>query len=178
MTFLELWKLLRYGVLPAAICIAIGILVIYLLARFSGRVKAPEFALFLVTFGTLGGVLGFATGNSRQPAVGTVLSALLTFLAALLTYLFSKENGKHWQPVIPYCILVLMVNSFFGLFVGSTMRAHTEALERRYAEWQFQYEHVYIEIQKAAGLDWVKGNKPAPRQTPTPPAPPYYLNPA
>lgn len=171
MTFAELWSVLRYGFFPAATFMAVGIAVVFILARFVSKVRTPQLAIFLITFGALGGVLGYATGNSRQPVVGAVLSSLLTLLAATLTYLFGKEQNKQWQPLLPHCILVLVLNTFFGLFVGGTMREKREALERRYDEWRFQYQHVYVEMQKAAGLEAVKTQHLTPSQV-APPQPP------
>ena len=101
MTYADLWDIFRHGFAPAAMFIGAGVLFVYLLARIAWRVKAPELALFVITFGTLGGVLGYATGNSRQATVGPVLAALLTFLAGTLTYLFSQEHTKNWKPVLP-----------------------------------------------------------------------------
>ncbi len=152
MTFSDLWTAFRFGFLPVVTFI-LGISLFALLAaRYKSGIKFQGSAMAIVAFGSLGGVLGFAVGNSRQPIVGTVLPALLTFITALLGYLFSKEQLSEWRPVIPYCITVLVLNAFIGLCSGGIVRGKYEDFERDYQRRLMEYEKVDLEVKKAEQL--------------------------
>ena len=76
---------------------------------------ASVFALAL-----LGVVTGMMTGMSRDPAVGTVLPAVLSLVAGLSLYLLGVQpaNTRH----IAACVIALALCLLIGSFWGSELR--------------------------------------------------------
>lgn len=162
MSFYEIWQILILGFFPsiAPFLVLCG-LVSIVATIFSGmslRVTVP----FVLAFGLLGGVTGFAVGESRVPVVGVVLPAMLTFSSAVLGYMFAKDTSRY-RLVLPFCLVVLSLNSLLGLFTGSQMRAKHEEYERQYKEWMMHYEKVTLEVEKKealTGLNYEEKDKP------------------
>jgi 4-hydroxybenzoate polyprenyltransferase len=142
--------------LPVLTFVFAGSVFVYLAARFLGKTKIKGQVVFIFSFGFLGGVLGYSAGYSRVPVVGTILPALLTFVTALLGYLFSKDQLETYRPLIPYCIVVLLLNSFYGLSVGSIMRGKFDDFERDYQKRLLYYERVELESKKALCLKQIQ----------------------
>jgi hypothetical protein len=152
----DYWVAFKSLMLPVLIFVVIGSLLIYLAARLLGKTKIKGQVIFIFSFGFLGGVLGYSAGYSRVPVVGTILPALLTFVTALLGYLFSKDQLETYRPLIPYCIVVLLLNSFYGLSVGSIMRGKFDDYEREYQKRFLYYERVELESKKALCLKQIE----------------------
>ena len=104
--------------------------------------------MMIFAFSLLGGVIGIFVGTSMTSVIGTVLPALLTFLTALLAYLFGLERLAEWRPVIPLCIIVLLMTCLYGTFVGTSVKAEHVKSEREYKEKLLYYEKVYLEIRE------------------------------
>jgi uncharacterized membrane protein len=107
---------------------------------------------FLVAFTTLGLVVGFAAGHSREAALGAVLPALLTLISGVLTYSLSKEGLAPFRAILPHCITILCVGSIVGLSIGGTVRKRFSAYDRALAERQSRLEKVTYECEKARYL--------------------------
>ncbi len=140
------WTVVRdvFGpTLAFILTIAIGTAVLgYLLSRIRIQDSIPA----IIAFGTLGGLIGLFTGASKTPVVGSLLPALLTFMAGILTYLFTRDSLSELRPIIPYCIISLIAAGIFGGFFGSEIRKTHIVGERRYEEWRLRYEKVELPI--------------------------------
>jgi len=141
-----------YGFLPVLGAIALSVLPVYLFVRLGSGLRIPGQLVFLTAFGFLGGLIGYAAGASQQSIIGTVLPTLLTLITILLGYAFSKDSLSELRPIIPYCLLVLIIGSLFCLFVGGRVKRANEEYERKYSEWLLHYEKVELEVEKATQL--------------------------
>jgi 4-hydroxybenzoate polyprenyltransferase len=154
----NLWYAVQQAFLPVVVAVALSASAVYLIARFIGKLRASGQLIFLLALSSLGGFLGYSAGASRQSIIGTVLPTLLTLVTLLLGYVFSKKSVPELQPLIPYCILLLVLNAFWGLFVGSEIRARSEDFERDYNRRMLYYERVELEVEKAEKLKKVEAN--------------------
>lgn len=152
MEYIDLYKILINVLLPSSLFIGLGFLAIYGTARYIGKLHVEGQGVLIASFAVLGGILGVSVGASRSPELGAILPALLTVITFLLGYLFSREHLSEWRPIIPYCILVLLLNSFYGLFVGSTIRGKHENFVREHQKRLLYYEKVELEVEKAKQL--------------------------
>lgn len=160
MDYTDLYKVLVYVLLPSSLFIGAGFAGVYCAARFLGRLNIDGQAILIAAFATLGGILGVAVGASRSPELGAILPALLTAITFLLGYLFSREHLLEWRPLIPYCIIALLVTAFYGLFLGSSIRGKHEAFEREHQKRLLYYEKVELEVEKARQLKELEQNTP------------------
>jgi hypothetical protein len=74
-------------------------------------------------------LLGFVTGeimaSSREPAVGTVLPAVLTLLGAVIVYLTGAKGIKE-QIATSMLAICFVFSFFFGSGVGAQIRGSVE----------------------------------------------------
>ena len=160
MSFPEIWDVLRLGFLPVAVVVAICIFSVYVLARFGSKLTVANQLIFITGFGLLGGLLGYSAGSTQQSIIGTVLPTLLTFITILLGFLFTKEEkASPLQPVIPHCLLVLMLSSLLCLFLGGIVKRQNDEYRRRYDEYLLHYEKVDLELEKAKKLNELAGGQ-------------------
>lgn len=153
MSVSEVLYAFRAGFLPIAIVVVICTLCVYAIARFVSKVKVVNQLTFLTGFGFLGGLLGYSAGASQESIMGTVLPTLLTFITLLLGYIFTKdERSSPVQPIVPHCLLLLMVSSLFCLFLGGIVKRQNQEFQRKYNEYLLRYEKVDLEIEKAKKL--------------------------
>jgi hypothetical protein len=132
----------------SVILITIPLILIY----FFVPPKPPlQLAIFIIVFGLLGAVIGVLTGSSRESVVGSVLPAILTLITTFLTFSFTSEGLKPVRPVIPYCLLALLLTSVYWVYIGSKIRTDAETskyyVQRRQEELRF--ERVDLELEKA-----------------------------
>lgn len=147
MSYTDLLTVLLQVFLPASVFIfAIGMLV-YLVGRYAGKVNQPEFLSIVFAFAIVGGVVGIAVGASRTPVVGGVFPAILTVFTLMLGYMFTKESIKQYRPLMPYCLIVLMLTAFYGLFSGSAIRGKHEQFQRDYEKRLLYYKEVELPIE-------------------------------
>lgn len=159
MELIDLWHVLINVFLPTALFVSVGFLMVYSGARFLGKIQIPGQGITIASFAALGGVIGVVTGASKSPTVGALLPALLTFITALLGVMFSQDKLSEYRPIIPYCIMVLILTSYFGLFAGSSIRGKDEDFQRNYNEWLLDFQNVKLEVEKAKRLQEIKANK-------------------
>lgn len=119
----------------------------WLIMRYVSKITHKGSYAAVFAFGSLGGFLGYTVASSRESIAGLVLPALLTLITAMLGYIFSRDNLKTWRSVIPFCISVLVLNSFLGLLSGSIIRKKHELYEKKYQE-HLTKEKDYWEIRK------------------------------
>jgi len=103
--------------------------------------------------------LGVIAGASRTPSIGVILPALLTIITILLGYWSGKEGLSEWRPIIPYCIIVLMLSAFYGLFAGATIRSENDQYEKDYEKRMLLYKEVELPLQKAQKLLEIENQK-------------------
>lgn len=84
------------------------------------------FVLFL--FSVFGAVVGFLTGASREPVVGTVLPILITTVVTYISYLTTKTITEKYLKILPYCILVLLISALLSALFGMNFRMELEKL--------------------------------------------------
>ncbi len=162
MSFDDIQNVLRFGLLPVAVAIAIVLLPVSLWVFVVAKLRVKGQYAFLAAFGALGGLLGYSAGASQQSIIGTVLPTLLTMITLLLTYVFSKESNNKHQPLIPYCLLILVTSAFFCLFVGGQVKLQNEAFLREYNQRLLYYEKVELEVERTKKLKELEQDKPQP----------------
>jgi hypothetical protein len=159
MPFNDIWIAFKVGLLPVAFAIGLATIPVYLLARFVSKVDVSGQFVFLVAFGSLGGLLGYSAGASQQSIIGTVLPTLLTLITLLLGYIFSKDTLPHLKPVIPFCLVALILNAFFCLFLGGRVKRENADFEREYNRRLLYYEKVELEVEKARQLKEIQAGE-------------------
>ena len=123
MKFLFSWShfesALRVSLSVAIICVGLTILILLFSWRVHKNHKASvvrlAVALFSITL--LGGLIGFAGGNSRVGVVGDLMPAVLTFMAGAAVYLFGiseKPPRAEMYPVVVAFSLSLFVSFALG----------------------------------------------------------------
>jgi hypothetical protein len=68
----------------------------------------------------IGYSVGFLTGISRSPAVGSVIPAVLAVIGGLSVYAFGTDNK--YKAVVAYSVSLLVVSLFYGTQSGSFER--------------------------------------------------------
>lgn len=124
----DLWEGLIYGVVPLVV---LGIFlagVLFLVSPHLRRSKIIGRFEILVGFALLGLVFGFSTGNSREPAVSALLTVVLSVITLLLGFVFGKDQWAIARVLAPYCLIVLLIATFYGLILGARNRRASEAL--------------------------------------------------
>ena len=159
MPFNDIWIAFKVGLLPIGMAIFMATLPIYLLAKFVSKAKVSGQFVFLLAFGSLGGLLGYSAGASQQSIIGTVLPTLLTLITLLLGYIFSKDTLPHLKQVIPFCLVALILNAFFCLFLGGRVKRANNDFEREYNKRLLYYERVELEVEKARLLKELQQEK-------------------
>ena len=112
------------------------------------KVKVKGFGVATLSAALLGLVVGMFSGASTTPVMGDVLPALLTFITALLAYLFAKDALKEYRDAIPPALINLLLAAVISAFLGSAIRADKEDYERRYNHWALEQEKVDFEIKR------------------------------
>lgn len=168
MTLSETWAAFRAVIGPTLAAIAVLVALARLGLAIGKRSTAPAkktvhgTLAFLTAFAALGVTTGFAAGDSRAPAIGAMLPAVLGVVSGLLTYLFSKDSLSDWRPIIPAGVTVLVVGGLIGLSFGSTLRGKSDQYEKDYAKYLIRYQYLELETQKAkylAELELWKANE-------------------
>ena len=147
---------------PSVLFISVGATILILFTGFISKPTVKGWPLLIFAFSLLGGVIGIFVGMSQTPVIGTVLHAVLTFITGLLAYLFSKESLIEWRPVIPVCIVALLITSLFGSFMGSQVRLDFEQSAKSYERWLLHYEKVGLPVAKEGYMKILNGAKLSP----------------
>lgn len=137
---------------------AIAIILYIILTKVSNAASRLHGAL-IFGFTALGGMVGIATGASLTPVVGTVLPAFLTFVSGVLVYLFGRESLSEWRHAIPFCLIGLLLASLYMSFVGTGIRADTEAFQRDYDVWLIKHKNI-LEAEKEFLLAQARRGEP------------------
>jgi len=130
--------------LTCYVTIILGIFLFFLISLIFFRKKKYLIAIYLLIttgFGILGLTIGLLVGASREPAVNTVITSLLTFLGAFTTYILSKSTKapsdtpqKNFKDVSflssLICLIVLPLALFYGVYVSSDKRGALEDYDK------------------------------------------------
>lgn len=129
------------AVIFTSIIVIILFLLIYLSLnrRKNNRYKFGLFILFLISFGfsCLGVTAGILVGNSREAAVNSTITAILTLVGILAGYLFTKDsqtinpstalNNSIYIPLIS--LTIFPISLLYGVSIGAANRVEVEVLE-------------------------------------------------
>ena len=91
--------------------------------------------------GFVGMVAGFLTGASREPAVGAIVPAILTFIGLVVVYMIGKSNFR--SIIVGFAVFIFSVELLVGSGLGAASRdRHDEQLrsvefQKRKAEQEF-----------------------------------------
>jgi FtsH-binding integral membrane protein len=138
------------------ICITGIVIIAY---RFIIRTRSREAYGLIATFVSIGALLGITAGATRTPVIGTFLPALITFITAIMGYLFTREGLTKWRPAIPFCVLGMMMASVVNTFAGSSITERSRDFDRNYEVWLME-KKMEIEVKKEVMLAQVRaGNR-------------------
>lgn len=132
--------------------------IVILAYRFIIRNRSREAYGLIATFVSIGALLGITAGATRTPVIGTYLPALITFITAILGYLFTREGLAKWRPAIPFCVLGMMMASVVNTFAGSAITERSRAFDRSREVWLLE-KKMEIEIQKEIMLAHIHAGK-------------------
>ena len=98
---------------------------------FGKIVRRDEAKLAVIVVGAmalLGIVTGQLTGQSREPAVGAVLPAVLGLIGGVTVYLFAMKEPKT-QVLVGLAVVAFSINMLVGTFWGAKLRADFNAYQ-------------------------------------------------
>jgi hypothetical protein len=144
--------LLLFSVILSA---ALSLVLILVTTKTERRKLFRASLLLLVTMSVLGAIIGYLTGISRAPAVGSVLPAALTLIGGLLIYMFGKESQGGRQQVAAVSTFALVIGLLTGTLLGADIRADgslvaATALQEEYAREAVCTQRLAYEIQMRA----------------------------
>lgn len=121
-----------------------------------GAEQRHSFRLFLIVilaFSLLGFTSGQMMGQSRDPAIGDVLPAVLALISGLFIYLISKENND-LQLITATSIISLVLCLMLGTQWGAQLRYEFETNQKVMAQYNKTVDTALreAEIQHAVNL--------------------------
>jgi hypothetical protein len=149
---------------PAAVAF-IGAILIGLLGAAFFRDDQKFFSVFRKILGyyllaglpiaLVGYSVGYLTGISRSPAIGSLLPAVLTLIGGVSVYVFGTDTT--YKSLVGYCVCLLVVSLFYGTESGSYEReVHRE--DRLIAtfelEWRLRNYRINRGLPEKAS-DWL-----------------------
>ncbi len=150
-TFLDIF-------LPWAVITTIFSCFLFLfLQQISGK-KSGTHGCLIFGFCSLGGVVGIISGGSLTSVMGAVIPALLTFISAILAYMFGKETLAKWRDTIPFCLVGMLVCAIYMVFVGSGIKGEQKKYEKDYEVWLLE-KKSHIKINEELLLTQIKNGK-------------------
>lgn len=118
--------------LAVVVGLAVAVIILYCLLV---KTRSKEAYGIIATFVSIGALLGITAGASKTPVIGTFLPALITLIAAVIGYLFTRDGLVRWRPLIPFCVMGMMVASVVNMFVGTSINELSRSYERQYDVW-------------------------------------------
>ena len=94
----------------------------------------PFYAVMaIILFSFMGVIIGFFSGNSRTSVIGDTLPAVITFIASVLGFMFTKDkpDSVHFGPWISYLpvgMVALIIAMPPSVILGSKMRLDADAV--------------------------------------------------
>lgn len=118
---LRIWLMFSKGVIiPIAVPILISSIV-SLVRNSSFYNKKTDFVI-LALFSIFGGLVGFFTGASREPVVGTVLPVIISTVVTYIGYLASKQLNEEQKKLVPFCVIVFLLATWIATLYGMSLR--------------------------------------------------------
>jgi|GEM_PF-4730290 len=116
-----------------------------------------ESALIFNSFSVLGLSIGLITGLSRETVAGIVVSALLTFMAGFVTYIFvikgnTGENRRITLVILTSISLSVMIGVDIGIKHRILYEDDNRALEL-HNQKELEYYKAQLELDKAKELN-------------------------
>jgi hypothetical protein len=142
MRFQAYWDVLELVLGPILLSVILVSLPMMVVFRRSKPKEFPETWAFIIVFSLLGSVVGICIGASRESVIGTVFPVFLTAMMALAGYAFTKEGLAKIRPVIPYCLVAMLLLSPYWVFMGAKLRLNYEI-------WHTRFEKIEVEFEKA-----------------------------
>jgi predicted enzyme related to lactoylglutathione lyase len=102
----------------------ISVLVYAIAWKWRNQDQERSFFIVILSFSMLGIVTGMVAGNSREPAVGATLPAVLSLIGGLAIYLVDKGIAE--RILVSLSIIVLSMNLIVGFFWGAVVRINAE----------------------------------------------------
>jgi hypothetical protein len=98
-------------------------LISFLLSLLSGEDRSNFGKAFIVIFSMslLGIIAGQIMGQSREPAVGSVMPSILAMIAGLIIYLVSAKSFQQ-QHIVALIVIGFSINLLVGSFWGAQLR--------------------------------------------------------
>lgn len=149
LTLRDYWRILQMTCTPVLGCALVVFLLLGVTYWIATGRKGLGNVIFVLVFALLGSIIGLIMGNTREASVSAILPALLTIITALAGYAFTKESIAVLRPVIPYCLVAVMLSSYYSLNVGATVRQKSDHYKEDYELWKLWYEKVDLEVHKA-----------------------------
>jgi hypothetical protein len=125
-------------------CILLIYSVLFLILKKTYRLSLGIYMFIALGFGILGLTIGLMVGSSREPAVNTIISSLLTFLGVFATFILSKKTIKNKSENLEkninedislfsslISLIVMPLCLFYGVYVGSIQRQPIEDYEKQ-----------------------------------------------
>ncbi|MGH6663750.1 MAG: hypothetical protein ACREB2_02445 [Pseudolabrys sp.] len=75
---------------------------------------------YSIPISLVGYIIGYLTGDSRSPVVGSIVPSILTVIGGLSIYVFGTDNK--YKTIIGYNVLVFVVMLFYGVTIGTNDR--------------------------------------------------------
>lgn len=117
---------------PFPVAVGLVTLLVCVCITFKSRAAALHFALPISAFSSLGLVVGYLTAFSREPAVGAVLPAILTFVGGVTVVLIQKDVSA--RNLVSLCVLIFTASLVLGTTWGGYMRLADLAYSKSEAE--------------------------------------------
>lgn len=113
-----------YGVSIGSAVTLLFVIALYFSIGFGNVHVTIIFVLSIITFSFVGYTSGFFVGNSRSPAVGSFVNALLPFFGGLFAVGFVRSNALR---ILTLCsVLSFSINLLVGGIIGATYRSSSE----------------------------------------------------
>jgi hypothetical protein len=117
------WKIL--GVIVALGIVSAGILVPLSIPG-SAKDKVLDAFVITLSMALLGGVIGYLTGQSREPAIGAILPAVLSLIGGLVLFIVTGRHDNAHRRTASVGALALVLNILVGTIWGAMARENTE----------------------------------------------------
>jgi len=126
--FTRAWLILTKAIVPSVLptIILAGIITFFKKTTFTS--KGTDFLVLAIAV-LFGSVIGFFTGASRDPVVGTILPIVISLIIIYVGYMSSKEVENNVKEIIPFCIVLFILSTWFSALYGMGMRLDWGAIE-------------------------------------------------
>ena len=103
--------------------------------------------IVLLAYGcaVFGTCVGLLTGWSKEPVAGAAVPALLTFLAGLIAYFFSRDAWREYLPGMPIVIVTMGFSISFGVFYAASLQTMRQSVDIDIALHKYEVEKQYID---------------------------------